>query len=108
VLAEDITGWQAAWDPDGRLLAVWTTTGAPGDAGALSLYELDAATGRARMDAPRLDAEPAFEGFSIGDGRLSWSAPGDADDSTVQVLAWDGDTFGRLEILTEGGTKVVR
>ena len=51
---------------------------------------------------------PAYEGFSLRPGRLSWSAPADGGDSTVQVLAWDGDTFGRLEILTEEGTTVVR
>ena len=72
------------------------------------LWAIDPETGRADLDSPKLDAEPAFEGFSIGPGRLTWSAPDDAGDSTVQVLAWDGDTFGRLEILSEGGTKVVR
>lgn len=109
VLAETgVTDWQVQWDPEGRLLAVWTTTGDPGEPGTLSLYDVDRETGTVNRDDPRLDAEPAYEGFSLRSGRLTWSAPGDDGDSTVHVLAWDGDTFGRLEIVTEGGTTVVR
>ena len=103
-----ITDWQVQWDPEGTLLAVWTTTGEPGEPGILSLYAIDPETGAVDRDDPRLDAAPAFEGFSLQPGRLTWSAPADGGDATVQVLAWDGDTFGRLEIVTDGGTTVVR
>ncbi len=109
VLAETgIMDWQVQWDPEGTLLAVWTTTSDPGQAGTLSLYRVDPKTGTVDLDAPKLKAAPAFEGFSLRSGRLTWSAPAEAGDATVQVLAWDGDTFGRLEIPTEGGTTVVR
>jgi len=109
VLAETgITDWQVGWSDDASALAVWTTTGDPDEAGTLSLYDVDPDTGRAKLDTPRLTGEAAFEGFSIQDGRLTWSAPADGGDTTVQVLAWSGDRQGRLEILTEGGTRVVR
>ncbi|MEO5965560.1 MAG: hypothetical protein ABIR11_08850 [Candidatus Limnocylindrales bacterium] len=103
-----ITDWQVRWDPSGKLLALWTTTGGPGDAGTLALYTVDPSTGRADLANAKLAPEPAFDGFSIRKGRLTWSAPADGSDTTVQVLAWSGDRFGRLEILAEDGTTVVR
>ncbi|HEY3336484.1 MAG TPA: hypothetical protein VGK16_14720 [Candidatus Limnocylindrales bacterium] len=103
-----LTDWQAEWDAKGRLLAVWTSTAAPGKPGVLSLYAVDPKTGRADLANPKLDRAPAYAGFSIRKGRLTWSAPADGGDRTVQVLAWKGDTFGRLEILAGDGTTVVR
>ena len=108
VLAEDgITDWEVRWDDTGTVLAIWTTTDSPGKPGTLSLYAVDPKTGRADLKHPRLDAEPAFDGFSLRTGRLTWSAPSD-DDTTVQVLAWSGDKVGRIRILTSDGTTVVR
>jgi len=104
----ELNDWAVRWDEDGTLLAVWTTNGGPDEAGALSLYTVDRATGRADLDHPRLDKAAAFEGFSLRDGRLTWSAPADGGDTTVQVLAWKGDQIGRFELLTEDGTTVVR
>jgi hypothetical protein len=103
-----LTDWQAQWDGAGRLLAVWTSTAAAGKPGELSLYAVDPETGRADLDSPRLDRAPAYAGFSIRNGRLTWSAPADGGDRTVQVMAWKGDTFGRFEILSDGSTTVVR
>ena len=104
----DLNDWAVRWDEDGTLLAVWTTSGGPDDAGSLSLYEIDPATGRADLDNPKLDEAAAYEGFSLRDGRLTWSAPADGGDTTVQVLAWKGDEIGRFELLTDDGTTVVR
>jgi hypothetical protein len=103
-----LADWDVHWDEAGSVLAVWTTTGAPGEAGHLSLYRLNQGTGLANLAHPLLDAAPAFEGFSLHEGRLVWSAPADGGDSTVQVLAWSGSTVGRLELPTERGTTVVR
>jgi len=108
VLAKGITDWQVEWDAKGTVLAVWTSKGGPGDPGSLSLYAIDPETGRADLESPKLDGEPAFDGFSLKTGQLTWSAPAAGGDSTVQVLAWSGDKVGRIEILTEDGTTVVR
>jgi len=103
-----LTDWQAEWDPTGRLLALWTSTSRPGKPGVLSLYAIDPKTGLADTASPKLDKVPAYAGFSLRKGRLSWSAPAEGGDRTIQVLAWKGDTFGRLEILTEDGATIVR
>jgi hypothetical protein len=103
-----LVDWAVRWDEAGTLLAVWTTTAGPDEPGTLSLYAVDPATGRADLDHPKLDGTPAFEGVSLRDGRLTWSAPADGGDTTVQVLAWKGDEIGRFELPTEDGTTVVR
>ena len=109
VLAErGLTDWSVAWDEDGTRLAVWTTSGGPDKAGSLSLYAVDSATGRADLEHPQLDGAAAFGGFSMRNGRLTWSAPADGGDTTVQVLAWQGDKIGRFELETQDGTTVVR
>ena len=104
----DLNDWAVRWDEDGTLLAVWTTNGGPDEAGALSLYTVDPTTRRADLEHPKLDKVAAYEGFSLRNGRLTWSAPADGGDTTVQVLAWKGDQIGRFELLTEDGTSVVR
>ena len=103
-----LADWAVRWDESGKLLAVWTTTAGPDEPGVLSLYTIDPDTGRADLDHPKLDKAPAFEGFSLRDERMTWSAPAEGGDTTVQVLAWDGDTFGRFELLTEDGATVIR
>ena len=103
-----LSDWQAQWDRTGKLLAVWTSSAAPGKPGELSLYVVDPKTGHADLANPKLDKAPAYAGFSMRNGRLTWSAPADGGDQTVQVLAWKGDTFGRFEILSDGSTTVVR
>jgi hypothetical protein len=57
---------------------------------------------------PMLDGAPAYAGYSLQPGRLAWSAPAEAGDTTVQVLAWSGTSVGRLELPTEDGVTVVR
>ena len=102
-----LSDWEVHWDQDGTVLAVWTTTKGAGAAGSLSLYSIDPATGRADLDHPLLDAAPAFASVSLEAGRLVWSAPADGGDTTVQVLAWSGDSVGRLELPSQQGTTVV-
>ena len=109
VLAEGpLTDWDIHWDATGTAIAVWTTTGKPGEAGLLSLYAIDPDTRRADTGDPLIDAAPAFDGFSLKPGRLVWSAPAEGEDTTVQVAAWSGRDLGRLELPTERGVTVVR
>src|SRR4029078_3133889 len=84
-----VSDWQAQWDRTGKLLAVWTSSAAPGKPGELSLYAVDAKAGHSARATPKLDRAPAVAGFSMPNGRLTWSAPADGDDQTVQVLAWN-------------------
>lgn len=109
VLAEGpLTDWRVHWDTLGTAIAVWTSTGNPGEAGLLSLYAVDSDTGRADTDHPLIAAAPAFDGFSLKPGRLVWSAPAEGEDTTVQVVAWSGRDLGRLELSKERGVTVVR
>jgi hypothetical protein len=111
VLAEGpISDWDVQWDESGSELAVWVARdGADGadGAGKLSLYSVDPATGRADLDHPHLDAVPAIGGFALEPGRLAWSAPDQGGDTSVEVLAWSGDTFGRVSLPTENGSTIV-
>jgi hypothetical protein len=103
-----LSDWEVRWDEAGTVVAVWTTTAQPGEAGLLNLYAIDPGTGRADLANPLLAAAPAFAGFSLKPGRLVWSAPGDGEETTVQVAAWSGRDMGRLELPTEQGVTVIR
>ncbi len=103
-----LADWDVHWDEDGSVVAVWTVAKDPAGVGSLSLYTIDGTTGRANLDHPLLDGAPAFAGFSLESGRLVWSAPKDGGDTTVQVLAWSGDSVGgRVELPSKHGTTVV-
>ena len=102
-----IRDWQVRWDETGTALALWVTDGAPDGPGTLSLYAVDAVTGIVDLARPLLANAPAFDGFSLRDGRLAWSAPGPGGDNTVEVLAWSGDTVGQLQLPTETGVTVI-
>ena len=99
VLAEGpISDWDVQWDDSGTELAVWVARDGADGAGKLSLYSIDPDTGRADLDHPHLDAVPAIGGFALQPGRLAWSAPDQGGDTSVEVLAWSGDTFGRVSL----------
>ncbi len=102
------TAWDVRWAPDGKVVAVWIAGRDTGDTGRLSLYALDPETGRANLEAPLLENELAFGGFSLEKGRLVYTAP-DADGApTVWVFGWDGDIVGKVELPGEAGGTVVR
>jgi hypothetical protein len=108
VLAEGpISDWDVQWDESGSELAVWVARDGADGAGKLSLYSVDPATGRADLDHPHLDAVPAIGGFALEPGRLAWSAPDQGGDTSVEVLAWSGNTFGRVSLPTENGSTIV-
>ena len=105
--AGPIRDWQVRWDETGTALALWVTDGAPGAPGTLTLYAVDAVTRTVDLARPLLANAPAFDGFSLRDGRLAWSAPGPGGDNTVEVLVWSGDTVGQLQLPTETGVTVI-
>ena len=109
VLADGpISDWDARWDDSGTMLAVWIAGDGEHRAGRLSLYSIDPDTGRADLSAPKLDAAPAYAGYSLKPGRLAWSAPKDSGDTTVEVLAWSGDTIvGRLSLPAAQGATII-
>ncbi len=104
-----VPDWQVRWAPDGSALAVWIAGKRSADPGLLDLYAIDPETGRVLVDSPLLKGADAFEGFSLQDGHLAWSAPGNGGDRTVQVLGWEGDAvLGGLQLPAAGGATVVR
>ncbi len=109
VLAErGVTDWDVQWDEDGTRLAVWVSRDGPDEAGQLSLYDIDPATGRADLDHPTLDKAPAYAGFALHPGRLAWSAPTAGGDTSVEILAWDGTSVGTVSLPAEDGTTILR
>jgi hypothetical protein len=103
-----LTDWDVHWDETGTTLAVWVTAGRTGSVGQLSLYAIDPDTGLPDLAHPMLAGAPAYAGFSLRAGRLAWSAPDAGGDTSVEVLAWDGATVGRLALPTINGSTVVR
>jgi hypothetical protein len=104
-----LTSWEVRWNASGTVVGVWTTTDAGAGAGRLSLYPVDPATGRARLDAPILDEAPAFAGFAMEDGRAVYPGPGSDGERSLWVVAWnDGLVVGRVELDGEDGATVIR
>jgi hypothetical protein len=96
VLARDISGWEAVWEPDGTAAAVWTGSGRR--AGRLNVYAVNPETGHARLAEPLLDNEPAYPGFAVEPGRIVFKAPGKGGEPTVWMVSWEGEDPGRVEL----------
>ncbi len=104
-----LADWEVRWDSTGSVLAIWLLPAAGSSSvGRLSLYPIDPDTGMPDLTMPRLADAPAYAGFSLHDGRLAWSAPDGNGGSSVQVLAWNGTTVGRLALPDSDGATVVR
>ncbi len=103
-----ITDWEVRWDDSESVLGVWVTDQGSGSVGRLSLYTIDPGTGLANLNDPTLADAPAYAGFSLQAGRLAWAAPEAGGDTSVQVLAWQGKTIGRLRLPAINGANVVR
>ena len=108
VLAEGPIGdWQARWDETGTRLALWIAEpGNPG-VGRLSLFGIDAATGRIDPQAVHLSDAPALSGFSIGGGRLAWMRPEEDGSSSVVVVAWTDIGIGQVDLAPDGESLAV-
>jgi outer membrane biosynthesis protein TonB len=87
--------WDARWDETGTHLAVWIATEGDPRVGDLTLYSVDADSGRVQA----LNRVTALAGFSIGKGRLAWATPRGQDGAgnRVQVVAWTKDAVGSVE-----------
>jgi hypothetical protein len=99
IAAGPLTEWDARWNATGTRLAVWIADENDPTVGRLSLYVVDPFDGRIDQAKPPLEDEPALAGFALTDGYLAWAAPstdGSAQ-SSVLVLAWTGDNFGKSE-----------
>lgn len=108
VLGEGPIGeWQARWDETGTRLALWIAE--PGDPGTgrLSLFGIDATTGRIDPEAVLLSDAPALAGFSIGGGRLAWLRPEADGTSSVVVVAWTDSGIGRVDLAADGESLAV-
>jgi hypothetical protein len=103
-----LTDWDVNWDADGTVMGLWTTEGGPGEPGRLSLYAVDPETGMAVLDQPLLEPTPAFDGFSLRNGRLAWNAPGDDGKAVLKVRAWSGDTRGELLLPADSDVTIIR
>ncbi len=102
-----ITDWEVRWDDSASVLGVWVTDQGSDSVGRLSLYNIDPTTGLADLTEPTLADAPAYAGFSLRAGRLAWAAPEAGGDTSVQVLAWQGKTIGRLRLPALNGANVV-
>jgi hypothetical protein len=103
-----LTDWDVHWDADGTVMGLWTTKGGPAEPGRLSLYAVDPETGMAVLDQPLLEPTPAFDGFSLRNGRLAWNAPGDEGKAVLKVRAWSGDTRGELLLPADADVTIIR
>ncbi len=103
-----LTDWDVHWDADGSVMALWTTTGGPGEPGLLSLYTVDPDTATVDLERPLLGPVPAFEEFSLRNGRIAWNAPGSGEKAVLKVRAWSGDLRGDLELPTDSGVTIIR
>ena len=94
-----LADWDVRWDKTGTRLAVWIADPEKPTVGHLSLYVVDPFDGRIDRSRPPLVDEPALAGFSMADDHLAWAAPPAAGSkqSSVLVLAWTGDDFGKVE-----------
>ncbi len=93
-----VADWQVRWDETGSRLAVWIAGSEDPSIGLLSLYLIDSATGMIAEGDPLLRDASAYEGFSIGAGRLAWTSPTDDGETVVEVLAWTEDNVGRMRL----------
>jgi hypothetical protein len=92
-----VADFRAKFDPEGIRLAIWVGEQLGEPVGRLHLVVIDPSTG-AISSAEPLPGAPALRRFSIDSNRLAWvSPPGqDGQESSLQVLGWDGDSFGEI------------
>jgi WD40-like Beta Propeller Repeat len=92
-----VADFRAKFDPAGTHLALWIGENLQEPVGRLHLIVIDPATGAVSSAEP-LPGTPALRRFSIDANRLAWVTPPgqDGQESSLQVLGWDGDSFGEI------------
>ena len=92
-----VADFRAKFDPAGTHLALWIGENLQEPVGRLHLIVIDSATGAVSSAEP-LPGTPALRRFSIDANRLAWVTPPgqDGQESSLQVLGWDGDSFGEI------------
>jgi hypothetical protein len=92
-----VADFRAKFDPAGTHLALWIGENLQEPVGRLHLIVIDPATGTVSSAEP-LPGTPALRRFSIAANRLAWVTPPgqDGQESSLQVLGWDGDSFGEI------------
>jgi hypothetical protein len=97
-----LTDWEARWDSTGTRLAVWIADRQPSGAGTgkLTLYRVDAGSGRLDRSRVLLDSVAAMDGFSIASGRLVWQSTAADGKANIEVLAWTDKDVGQVELST--------
>jgi hypothetical protein len=105
-----VSDFDAQFDPHGTRLAVWIADPADPSVGTLRLIVLDPAAGGVDTALQPLAPTEALRGFSIDEGRLGWVTPPgqDGKPTSVRVLAWLGDQFGKVQTVTGGHPQIVR
>jgi hypothetical protein len=101
-----VADWEIQWDPSGRAVAAWTTGPGGGRLGTLGLYSLESGTGRARIGSPLMEGTDAFGEFSLDGRKLVYAAPDEDGDRAVWVVAWDGESVGKVRL--PGDATVIR
>ena len=98
VVTSHVEEFRAEFDPDGVRLAVWVGEHRGDEIGRLHLAVIDPSTGAIKPDSP-LAGVPALRRFSIDANRLAWVSPSgqNGQESSLQVLGWQGDTFGQIQ-----------
>ena len=93
-----VADFRAKFDPAGTHLALWIGENLQEPVGRLHLIVIDPATGTVSSSEP-LPGTPALRRFSIDTNRLAWVTPPgqDGQESSLQVLGWDGDSFGEIQ-----------
>ena len=109
VVGGHVEDFRAKFDPDGIRLAVWVSERAGETDGRLHLRVIDPTTGALRSDEP-LTGVPALRRFSIDSNRLAWVTPSgqDGHESALQVLGWDGDSFGQIHAEQDANLLILR
>jgi hypothetical protein len=103
-----VPDWDARWDQTGTRLAVWIADRDDPTIGKLSLFGIDPTTGRIDGSTPLLEDEPALPGFSIEQGQLVWAVATASGETRVEVLAWNGDDVGQVELAPDQELVIVR